>query len=250
MCDSGLFHGMMQLTSRGRNVAMSRLLFESHPPTLPVAGCAELFPVHRIYCVGQNYAAHAREMGSVPERAPPFYFSKPADAIVQNGERIPYPLRTGELHHEIELVVAIGKTGHGIPAERALSHVYGYAVGIDLTRRDLQAQAKKTGKPWDTAKGFDRSAPVSRIHRASDIGHPQLGRIWLAVNGTVRQDGNLKELIWSVPEAVAELSTYFELRPGDLLFTGTPAGVGAVQRGDRITGGIDGIDEIAVEIAA
>lgn len=229
---------------------MSSLLFEVTTPSVPVAGGAELFPVHRIYCVGQNYAAHAREMGSDPDRAPPFYFSKPADAIVQNGARIPFPSRTSDLHHEIELVVAIGKGGSGISAGDASSHIYGYAVGIDLTRRDLQAQAKKAGKPWDTAKGFDCSAPISKIHRAADIGHPDKGRIWLAVNGTVRQDGNLEELIWRVPEAVAELSTYFELRPGDLLFTGTPSGVGALQRGDRITGGIDGIDEIAVEIAA
>jgi fumarylpyruvate hydrolase len=217
---------------------------------VPVTGTADLFPVHRIYCVGQNYAAHAREMGSDPDRTPPFYFSKPADAIVKNGARIPFPSRTCDLHHEIELVAAIGKGGRDIPVADASTHVYGYAVGIDLTRRDLQAQAKKAGKPWDTAKGFDCSAPISTIHRAVDIGHPKKGRIWLAVNGKIRQDGNLAELIWSVPEAVAELSTYFELRPGDLLFTGTPSGVGAVQRGDRITGGIDGIDEIAVEIAA
>ncbi len=229
---------------------MSRLLFEAVLPTVPVAGSTELFPVHRIYCVGQNYAAHAREMGSDPDRAPPFYFSKPADAIVQSGARIPFPSRTSDLHHEIELVVAIGKSGREIPANRASGHVFGYAVGIDLTRRDLQAQAKKAGRPWDTAKGFDCSAPISQIHRAADIGHPEKGRIWLAVNGTIRQDGNLDELIWSVPEALAELSTYFELRPGDLLFTGTPSGVGPVLRGDRITGGIDGIDEIAVEIAA
>jgi fumarylpyruvate hydrolase len=229
---------------------MSKLLFETKMPTVPVAGSADLFPVHRIYCVGQNYAAHAREMGSDPDRAPPFYFSKPADAIVQNGARIPFPLHTSELHHEIELVVAIGKAGCEISATDASSHVYGYAVGIDLTRRDLQTQAKKAGKPWDTSKGFDRSAPISSIHRAADIGHPAKGRIWLAVNGKIRQDGNLEELIWSVPEAVAELSRYFELRPGDLLFTGTPSGVGAVQRGDRLTGGIDGVGEIAVEIAA
>jgi len=229
---------------------MSSLLFDAVTPTVPVAGSAELFPVHRIYCVGQNYAAHAREMGSDPDRVLPFYFSKPADAIVQSGASIPFPARTSELHHEIELVVAIGKGGSGISAADAVGNIFGYAVGIDLTRRDLQAQAKKSGKPWDTAKGFDRSAPVSKIHRATDIGHPGKGRIWLAVNGRIRQDGNLAELIWSVPEALAELSTYFELRPGDLLFTGTPSGVGPVQRGDRITGGIDGVDEIEVQIAA
>jgi fumarylpyruvate hydrolase len=228
---------------------MSRLLFETQMPTVPVAGSADLFPVHRIYCVGQNYAAHAREMGSDPDRAPPFYFSKPADAIVQNGARIPFPLHTSELHHEIELVVAIGKAGCEISAADSASHVYGYAVGIDLTRRDLQAQAKRP-QAWGGIPGIRSPAPISRIHRAADIGHPRHGRIWLAVNGKIRQDGNLEELIWTVPEAVAELSMYYELRPGDLLFTGTPSGVGALQRGDRITGGIDGIDEIAVEIAA
>lgn len=229
---------------------MSQMLFDDTQAAVAIAGSNKRFPVHRIYCVGQNYAAHAREMGSDPDRVPPFYFSKPADAVVQHGSRIPWPLRTADLHHEIELVVAIGKNGQNIAVEQALDHVFGYAVGIDLTRRDLQSQAKKNGKPWDTAKGFDRSAPVSAIHRVSDIGHPAAGRIWLAVNGDVRQEGNLQDLIWTVPEAIAELSTYFELQPGDLLFTGTPSGVGPLARGDRVSGGIDGIDGIELEIAA
>jgi fumarylpyruvate hydrolase len=157
-------------------------------------------------------------------------------------------MRTENLHHEIELVVAIGKAGREISIDKAIGHVYGYAVGIDLTRRDLQAQAKKAGQPWDTSKGFDRSAPISPIRRAQEIGHPDSGRIWLAVNGKLRQDADLQELIWSVSEAIAELSTYFELRPGDLLFTGTPSGVGPVLRGDTLTGGIEGVGEILLSI--
>ncbi|MDH4048568.1 MAG: fumarylacetoacetate hydrolase family protein [Gammaproteobacteria bacterium] len=227
---------------------MPEIFFNTARPAVPVAGGPDFFAVRRIFCVGQNYAAHAREMGSDPERARPFYFSKPADAIVQNGGTVPYPSRCNDLHHEIELVVAIGKAGRDISAEVALQHVFGYAVGIDLTRRDLQAQAKKNGKPWDTAKGFDYSAPMSSIHPASDIGHPESGRIWLEVNGRPRQDGDLRDLIWSVPEAIAELSSYFELRPGDLLFTGTPSGVGPVSRGDSLAGGVAGVDEISVSI--
>lgn len=219
-------------------------------PTIrvPVAGRDEAFPVRRVYCVGRNYAAHAREMGNDPDREPPFYFMKPADAVVPGGGEIRYPPRTAELHHEIELVVAIGRGGRDLSAERALDHVYGYTAGIDLTRRDLQAEAKRLGRPWDTAKGFDGSAPVAAIRSAEDIGHPARGRIWLAVNGDVRQDGDIADMIWRVPEAVAELSAYFELRPGDLLFTGTPAGVGEVARGDRLEGGIDGIAAIDVHV--
>jgi fumarylpyruvate hydrolase len=191
---------------------------------VPIEGAEETFAVHRIYCVGQNYAAHAREMGSNPDREPPFYFMKPADAVVENGATIAWPSQTANLHHEVELVAAIGRAGSDIVVDDALAHVYGYAVGIDLTRRDLQALAKAAGRPWDTGKGFDRSAPVSAIHRAADIGHPEEGRIWLAVNDEMRQEGDLSEMIWRVGEAVAELSRYFELKAGDLLFTGTPAG--------------------------
>ena len=216
--------------------------------SVEVAGSSERFPVHRIYCVGRNYAAHAREMGMDPEREPPFFFSKPADAVVPNGAPVPYPPRTGNLHHEIELVVAIGAGGRDIPLADALAHVFGYAVGNDLTRRDLQFAAREKGQPWDVSKGFDRSAPVTAIRRATEVGHPERGRIWIEVNGEPRQQADLSEMIWSVPEIVAELSTLFELAPGDLIFTGTPAGVGPVQRGDSLVGGIDGLETLRTTI--
>lgn len=217
-------------------------------PTVEVAGSTARFPVHRIYCVGRNYAAHAREMGMDPEREPPFFFTKPADAVVPNGAPVPYPPRTANLHHEIELVVAIGEGGRDIPVANALAHVFGYAVGNDLTRRDLQAAARSDGRPWDVAKGFDHSAPLTAIRRVADVGHPQQGAIWLEVNGEARQRADLAEMIWDVPEIIAELSTYFELRPGDLVFTGTPAGVGPLQRGDSLVGGIDGLDTLRTTI--
>lgn len=223
-------------------------MFEVKQPSVTVAGSADRYPVRRVYCVGRNYGAHAREMGHDPDREPPFFFMKPADAVVNGAESIPYPPRTTDFHHEIELVVAIGRSGSNIAPNQALGHVFGYAVGIDFTRRDLQDEAKKLGRPWDTAKGFDQSAPVSAIHPATDIGHPNAGRIWLAVNGEERQIGDLNELIWDIAESVAELSTLFRLEPGDLIFTGTPAGVGSVNVGDRVTGGIEGIDEIAIQI--
>ena len=205
--------------------------------------------MHRIYCVGRNYAAHAREMGHDPDRMVPVFFMKPADAIVHSGATIPYPSRTKNFQHEIELVVAIGESGRDIVAADALDHVFGYAVGIDLTRRDLQLAAKEDRSTWDTAKGFDNSAPISPLHRAADIGHPDSGQIWLSVNDVIRQKADLNELIWSVPEAIAELSTFFQLTPGDLIFTGTPAGVGPIEAGDTITGGIEGIDEIEIIIS-
>ena len=200
-------------------------------PTVAVAGSALTFPVRRIYCVGRNYPEHAREMGASDLRAPPFFFAKPADAVVASGAIIPFPARTSELHHEVELVVALG----------AGREVFGYAVGNDLTRRDVQAAAKREGRPWDTAKGFDNSAPVSAIARAADIGHPGRGRIWLEVNGERRQEGDIADMIWSVPEIIAELSLWFALKAGDLVFTGTPAGVGPLNPGDRVRGGIDGV---------
>jgi fumarylpyruvate hydrolase len=206
------------------------------------------FPVHRIYCVGSNYAAHTREMGMDPERVPPCFFSKPPDAVVPNGARIPYPPRTTNLHHEIELVVAIGRGGRKIPLPAALDHVFGYAVGCDLTRRDLQASAKANGMPWDVSKGFDASAPITAIKPVTAAGHLSSGRIWLEVNGQSRQDANLTGMTWSVAEIIVELSTYFELQPGDLIFTGTPAGVGALRRGDSIVGGIDGLDTLRITI--
>jgi len=223
-------------------------IFEIPEPVVPIAGSDDVFPVHRIYCVGRNYAAHAKEMGHDPARTPPVFFMKPADAIVPSGSTVAYPSRTENLQHEIELVVAIGEPGHDIPADKALDHVFGYAAGLDLTRRDLQLAARESRGTWDTAKGFDQSAPISALHRATDIGHPDSGRIWLSVNGEIRQNADLNELIWSVPEALAELSTFFALAPGDLVFTGTPAGVGPLEVGDEVTGGIDGIDEIAITI--
>jgi len=223
-------------------------LFEVPQPQVAINASDRKFPVHRIYCVGRNYAAHARESGADPDREAPFYFMKPADAIVPNDSRVPFPPRTEDLHHEIELVVAIGKGGRDIAVEEASGHIFGYAVGIDLTRRDLQTEAKNAGRPWDTSKGFDHSAPVSAIRTTEQVGHPARGRIWLEVNGKLRQNGDLEELIWSVPEALAELSTLFALAPGDLVFTGTPAGVGRLRRGDRVRGGVDGVDEIRIEI--
>lgn len=216
--------------------------------SVEVAGSNQRFAVHRVYCVGRNYAAHAREMGMDPEREPPFFFSKPADAVVPNGASVTYPPRTTNLHHEIELVVAIGTGGRDIPLANALAHVFGYAVGNDLTRRDLQFAAREKGQPWDVSKGFDHSAPVSAIRRAAEVGHPERGLIWIEVNGERRQQADLSEMIWNVPEIISELSTLFELVPGDLIFTGTPAGVGPVQRGDSLVGGIDGLETLRTTI--
>jgi fumarylpyruvate hydrolase len=217
-------------------------------PSVEIRNRGERFPVHRIYCVGRNYAAHAREMGSDPERERPCFFAKPADAIVANHAEVPYPPCTANLHHEIELVVAIGKGGSDIPMAHALDHVFGYAVGNDLTRRDLQSNAREQGHPWDTAKGFDRSAPISTITPTALCGHLRCGRIWLNVNDQPRQDADLSDLIWSVPEIISELSTLFELLPGDLIYTGTPAGVGPIERGDRLEGGIDGLGTLVTTI--
>jgi fumarylpyruvate hydrolase len=224
--------------------------FAFQPPATPavaIVGSSERFPVHRIYCVGRNYAAHAREMGKDPEREAPFFFTKPADAIAANGSQLPFPSRTSDLHHEIELVVALGTGGENIGISQAMSHVFGYAVGLDLTRRDLQAEAKDKGRPWDTAKAFDRSAPISAITPAPAVQLAE-SRIWLKVNGALRQQGALADMIWSVPEIIAELSTLFELQPGDLIFTGTPAGVAAIKSNDRLEGGIDGLETLQVTL--
>lgn len=222
----------------------------SATPTVAIAGGETRFPVRRIFCVGRNYAAHAREMGKDPDREAPFFFMKPADTVVDNGEAIAYPPQTRDFQYEIELVAAIGRPGFNIPADEALNHVYGYAVGIDLTRRDLQMAARDAGRPWDWGKGFDRSAPCAPIQPIALTGHPNSGRIWLSVNGAIKQDADLTELIWSVPEIISTISRSMALQPGDLIFTGTPAGVGAVLPGDRILGGIDGIGEITVSITA
>jgi fumarylpyruvate hydrolase len=217
-------------------------------PSVAVANRAERFPVRRVLCVGRNYAAHAREMGNDPDREPPFFFAKPADAVVDSGSSVPYPPLTANLHYEIELVVAIESGGVDIEPADALGHVFGYGVGIDLTRRDLQAAAIKEGRPWDWAKGFDASAPCGPLHRPAEVGHPTRGRIWLAVDGVVNQPADLAELIWSPPEIIAQASEGIRLERGDLIYTGTPAGVGPVVRGDRIAGGIDGLGEIAIDV--
>lgn len=217
-------------------------------PAVPVAGETAAFPVRRIFCVGRNYAAHAREMGKDPTKEPPFFFTKPADAVVADGATVPYPPETSNLHFEMELVVAIGREGFEVSAERALEHVYGYAPGIDLTRRDLQAVAKDMGRPWDWAKAFDRSAPVGTIRKAAEIGHPAAGRIWLAVDGAVKQDADVADMIWPVPDIVAHLTRSMRLMPGDLIMTGTPEGVGAVRSGQALTGGIAGVGELSIRI--
>jgi len=227
---------------------MPTVFLPAAPPTVEVDGTLSRFPVHRIYCVGRNYAEHAREMGSDPSREPPFFFSKPADAIVPNNTEVPYPPRTQNFHYEVELVVAIGRGGCNIATARALEYVFGYAVGNDLTRRDLQKLAKEAGKPWDVSKGFDRSAPIAAIRPANSGGHIAGAAIWLKVNGELRQQANVADMIWSVPEIVAELSTLFELQPGDLIFTGTPAGVGALKVGDRIEAGIEGLESLTTTI--
>jgi fumarylpyruvate hydrolase len=218
-------------------------------PALPVAGGSDLFPVGRIYCVGRNYAEHAREMGHDPDREPPFFFMKPANAIVPNGATIPFPQATQDLHHEIELVVALGKGGANIAVEKALDHVWGYGVGLDMTRRDLQGEAKKMGRPWEMGKSFDNSAPCTALLPASRIGHPAKGAIWLKVNGAIKQKGDLSEMIWNVPETIAYLSGLVTLQPGDLIYSGTPAGVGPVQPGDKLEGHVDGVGDLTITYA-
>ena len=225
-----------------------------NPPriALPVAGSADLFPVRRVYCVGRNYAAHAREMGKDPDREPPFFFMKPADALQPCGSEPtlhPYPPRTENYHFEIELVAALASGGRDIPVESALDHVYGYAIGLDMTRRDLQDEAKTLARPWDLGKAADSSGPIGPLHPAAEIGHPARGPITLTVDGAERQRGDLADMIWSVAEQIAYLSAYFELQPGDLIFTGTPAGVGPVRRGERMTGAVAGLGEIVLDVA-
>ncbi len=216
-------------------------------PSIPVSGVDASFPVRRIYCVGQNYGDHVREMGGDPKKNPPVFFSKPANAIVTENKDVAFPSATENLHYEVELVVALSAGGKDIATSDALECVYGYAVGIDFTRRDLQAAAKKGGKPWDTAKGFDESAPVSAITPLNGE-HPAQGRIWLQVNGETRQDADLNDMIWSIAEIIAELSSFYTLKPGDIIFTGTPAGVSAVHPGDHIKAGIDKVGEIEFDL--
>ncbi|WP_313076220.1 fumarylacetoacetate hydrolase family protein [Melaminivora sp.] len=228
------------------------LAFPAALPTVPVQGSDTRFPVRRIYCVGRNYAEHAQEMGHSGREAP-FFFMKPADAVlpVAPGETaaLPYPSQTQDLHHEVELVVALGRGGRDIAPADALAHVWGYAVGLDMTRRDLQAHAKKQGRPWCIAKGFDASAPITPIVPAAQAGDVQDASLWLAVNGKERQRSRIDAMLWSVPEIIAHLSAAWTLAPGDLIFTGTPAGVGAVVRGDVLEGGIDGLGTLRLAVS-
>jgi fumarylpyruvate hydrolase len=213
---------------------------------IPVAG-GGLFPVRRVYCVGRNYAEHVREMGG-DLREQPSFFTKPTDALLAGGADLPYPPGTNDLHHEMELVAAIGTGGADIAPEAALGHVWGYAAALDMTRRDLQQQLRKEGKTWDMGKGFDHSAPIAELAPAERIGHPARGRIQLRVNGETRQDSDLANMIWSVPEIIAQLSRLIRLAPGDLIFTGTPEGVGAVRRGDLLEGRIEDVGEVRTRI--
>jgi fumarylpyruvate hydrolase len=222
------------------------------PVALAVAGCDDKIAVRRVYCVGRNYAAHAREMGFDPDREPPFFFCKPADAVVPvaQGEtlELAYPARTTNYHYEAELVAVVGKAGADIPVERALDHLYGYAVGLDMTRRDLQMKMREMGRPWEIGKAFDRSAPIGPVHRASEVGHIERGAIGLSVEGQMRQSSDVSKLIWSVAETIADLSTFFRLEPGDLIYTGTPEGVGPVQRGELMIAAVERLGELHVRV--
>lgn len=225
-------------------------LFDLGPrPALSVAGNGDYFPVGRIFCVGRNYLAHAIEMGAKnPEREAPFFFAKFPEALVPGGGEIPYPSLTADFHHEAELVVAIGRGGYEIPQTQAEDHVFGYAVGIDLTRRDLQTEFRNTGRPWELSKAFDFSAPCSAIHPASAIGHLRHARLTLSVNGKTRQDGDIADMVWKVAEIVEYLSRAQRLEPGDLIFTGTPAGVGPLVRGDKAIGALESVGEVAIAV--
>lgn len=218
-------------------------------PGIPVTGADALFPVRRVYCIGRNYAAHTIEMGGDPDREPPFFFQKNPDNLDPGGV-FPYPARSADVHHEIELVVALKSGGAGIAPQDALGHVWGYAVGLDMTRRDLQAAAKQAGRPWEIGKAFERSAPIGPLRPVSQVGHPAAGAVELKVNGAVRQQGDLGQLIWKVPEMIAYLSDHFELAAGDVIFTGTPAGVGAVVPGDVMEASIEGVGTLTVKVVS
>lgn len=228
---------------------MTNYVFAPAPQAaVPVRGGSQQYAVSRIFCVGRNYAAHAREMGFDPDREPPFYFNKTPADLVMTGSTIPYPLGTSNFHYEMELVIAIGKPAFRVTPEEAQECVWGYACGLDMTRRDLQIKSREMGRPWDFGKDFENAAVMGPLVPASEIGHPAAGNIQLSVNGVLKQNGDLKDLIWSIPEVVANLSEYYHLQPGDLIYTGTPEGVGPVQAGDRITGKIEGVGEIALTI--
>lgn len=228
---------------------MVDLVFPAPAPTLiPVAGTGTMFPVRRVFCVGRNYAEHAREMGHDPDREPPFFFTKPADAVIPSGRSVAYPPQTGDLHHEAELVIAIGAGGADITADDALKHVWGYAAGNDLTRRDMQATAKAARRPWDMAKGFDNSAICGAIHPVSQVGHLKHARITATVNGTLKQDADIADMIWPVADVIAILSSSITLAQGDLIYTGTPAGVGPLERGETCVVTLEGLTEANVAI--
>ncbi len=216
-------------------------------PTLPVEGSDKLFPIHRIYCVGRNYAEHAIEMGHDPNKEPPFFFQKNPDNVITNGT-FPYPDKSSDVHYELEMLVALGKGGVNIPVDKAMDCVWGYGIGLDMTRRDLQGEAKKLGRPWEVGKAFEASAPCSALVPASKIGHPTDGKVWLNVNGVQRQVGDLNQMIWKVPEMISILSGLFELKAGDIIMSGTPAGVGAIVRGDVMEGGVDGVGSFTVKV--
>lgn len=217
------------------------------PTSLAIAGSAARFPVRRVYCVGRNYADHAAEMGA-DTREPPFFFSKPTDALVPGGGDVAYPLATNNLQHEVELVVVLCRGGANIAPDQALDCVFGYAVGFDLTRRDLQQRAKDKGHPWDMGKGFDQGGPISAIQPVAAVGHPARGAVWLKVNGELRQNGDLQQMSWKVAEVIANLSSYVALAPGDVIFTGTPAGVSTIVRGDVLEGGVAGVGELRIRL--
>jgi fumarylpyruvate hydrolase len=224
------------------------LVFDPLPPVLARTTSGDDFPVRRVFCVGRNYAEHAREMGKDPDRDPPFFFTKWAETVVPSGSTIAYPTETANYHYEAELVVAIGKSGRHIDAANALDHVYGYATGLDMTRRDLQFQARDKGRPWDIGKNFEQASPLGLIHPASQVGHPATGAISLTVNGDTRQSADIADLIWPVPDIIRFLSTFYALEPGDIIYTGTPAGVGPVVPGDKIVVSIAGLEPTTVTI--
>ena len=232
---------------------MAFVIAPAAPVAVAVAGSDDQVAVRRVYCVGRNYAAHAREMGFDPDREPPFFFCKPTDAVVPvaDGEtlELAYPSQTSNYHYEAELVAVIGKAGADISVEHALEHVYGYAVGLDMTRRDLQMKMREMGRPWEIGKAFDRSAPIAPIHRVSDVGHFEQASIWLTVNGETKQKSDVSHLIWSVAETIADLSKFFRLEPGDVIYTGTPEGVGAVKSGDLMIAGIERLGELRARVA-
>ena len=227
---------------------MSEFVVEKPPaPTIPVAGTNAVFPVRRVYCIGRNYAAHAVEMGHDPDREPPFFFQKNPNNLDPSGE-FPYPPHSNDVHFEVEMTVAMKSGGTNIPIENALEHVYGYGLSLDMTRRDLQGEAKKLGRPWEIGKAFERSGPVGPLHPVAAVGHLDHGRVALSVNGTLRQEGDLNQMIWKVPEMISYLSEYFELAAGDVIMSGTPAGVGPIQRGDVMIMSVDGLGSMEVKV--